>query len=809
MANVPDRSETQRAVASYVAIAAGLALLVAHAAGLLGAYAGITFVVLAFSALAATVVGVWCWKPRPRLPWILLAAAFAMFFMGGVLREAFGTLGDLTASRSLIPDLFTMPGYALLALGLLTMARGRRRGRDGNLDATLDATVAALAALTLAWVFLIIPTLSAEQVPLPVRLVLACYPPMSVFLVAIGARIAFSPGVDRAFAFRGILLAVLWLLVGDVVYMLVDLHLVAWPSQFIDVPYGLAYIAVTAAVLHPTMNRLSTPMPTGETAPQPARLAFVAVALCVPAFLLLLGTSGSTSDRVVLAAIVIGLTGTASWRMFRALRQHARSESRLAHQATHDALTGLANRPAIEEHLDTLLAEAARPGRVTGVALVSLDLDRFKLINDTLGHSLGDALLVAVAERLADNLRARDLVGRIDGDCFVIVVDGVADIPEALEVAERTRLGFATPFRVMESAIPISASVGVAFAPARVADEHTAPQQLTSSWPGAHHELHRHHPSSGRRGEDLLRDADTAMYRAKDAGGDTVELFDVSMRERVARRLQLEHELRHALEDGQLDVHLQPIVSLPGARITGFEALLRWRHPTIGPIAPDLFIPIAEDTGLIMEIGDWVIDESCRHLASIHASHPNAEDLWVAVNLSGRQLRDPALVDRVARALLRHRLPPSALLLELTESVIMNDMRNVSHLLGSLRDCGIRVAIDDFGTGYSSLAYLKQLPVDEVKIDREFVSDLGNEDSANASLIAAVVAIARSLGLSTVAEGVESAEQAARLHELGCDEAQGYFFARPMPVDQVGAVIARLGCASGPHLRVVDHADLA
>ncbi len=806
ISNLPERNETQRAIAAYVAIAAGLALLIAHASGLLGDYSGITFVVLAFSAMAATVVGIWRWKPRPRLPWILLASAFAMFFVGGVLREAFETLGDLTAGRSLVPDLFTMPGYALLALGLLTMARGRRRGRDGNLDATLDATVAALAALTLAWVFLIIPTLSAAEVPLPVRLVLACYPPMSVFLVAIGARIAFSPGVDRAFAFRGILLAVLFLLVGDVVYMLVDLHLVDWPSQFIDVPYGLAYVAVTAAVLHPTMNRLSTPMPSADTAPQAGRLAFVAAALCVPAFLLLIGTGGSTSDRVVLAGIVIGLTGTASWRMFRALRQHARSESRLAHQATHDALTGLANRPAIEEHLDKLLTEAMSPGRVTGVALVSLDLDRFKLINDTLGHGIGDALLVAVAERLADNLRARDLVGRIDGDCFVIVVDGVADIPEALEVAERTRLGFATPFRVMESAIPISASVGVAFSPAQLPVD-SASKQLTAPWAGSHHDLHRSHPSSGRRGEDLLRDADTAMYRAKDAGGDTVELFDVSMRERVARRLQLEHELRHAIDDGQLEVHLQPIVALPSARVTGFEALLRWRHPTIGPIAPDLFIPIAEDTGLIMEIGDWVIDESCRHLAEIHATYPQAEGLWIAVNLSGRQLRDPALVDRIARALLRHRLPPAALLLELTESVVMEDMRGVSHLLGSLRDCGIRVAIDDFGTGYSSLAYLKQLPVDEVKIDREFVTDLADADSTNASLVAAVVAIARSLGLSTVAEGVESAEQAARLHELGCDEAQGYYFARPMPVAQVGDVITRLGCASEPHLRVVEQLD--
>jgi diguanylate cyclase (GGDEF)-like protein len=443
------------------------------------------------------------------------------------------------------------------------------------------------------------------------------------------------------------------------------------------------------------------------------------------------------------------------------------------HQATHDALTGLPNRAAVEDRLARLFMSSSSTQHA--VALLFLDLDRFKLVNDTLGHSVGDDLLVAVSQRLSHNIRAGDLVGRVGGDGFVILVDGIADEAEANEIAERTRLGFATPFRVRNMDIPMSASVGVAFRP-RI--------------------------DVGLDVEEVLRDADTAMYQAKGAGGDTIAVFDASMRERVARRLELEHELRHAVERRELAIHFQPTVQIATGRVTGFEALLRWEHEHLGTLSPEVFVPVAEDTGMIVEIGAWVIDESCKQLAALRRLIPAAESLSIAVNVSARQLRDATLLDQVARALLRHGLPASCLVLELTESLVMEDVRVFTSVLSALRDCGVRIAIDDFGTGYSSLAYLRQLPVDKVKIDRSFVTDL-SDGGAGTSLVAAVVTIARSLGLSTVAEGVETNEQVALLQQLGCDEAQGFLYAPALPAETMAETVRRFGTDTTPHLQIV------
>jgi len=409
------------------------------------------------------------------------------------------------------------------------------------------------------------------------------------------------------------------------------------------------------------------------------------------------------------------------------------------------------------------------------VAVLFLDVDRFKTINDTLGHSMGDELLVSVSRRLRANLREDDLVGRVGGDEFVIVIQGVRDAEHAIEMAERVRLGFAVPFRLRDAEIPTATSIGVAL-------------QLGMGTPlGA---------------EAMLGDADSAMYQVKDIGGDAVVLFDASMRDRAERRLELERELGHALDRGQLSLCYQPVIQLHDSRVTGLEALLRWDHPTLGLVPPDIFIPVAEDTGLITEIGAWVIDQACAELASLRATVKGGADLSMAVNISARQLRGDSLLDTVARALMHHSLPASSLCLELTESLLMENVGMTSKLLSALRSAGVRISVDDFGTGYSSLAYLKRLPVDEVKIDRSFVSDL-DDDGANTSLVAAVVAIAASLGISTVAEGVEKPEQAARLQELGCNEAQGYWFSRPMAPSEIVAVMEGLGLASERRLRIV------
>jgi diguanylate cyclase (GGDEF)-like protein len=765
-----DRRPASARGARVVGIAGG-AWIALHALGLLGPLADATFIVLAIVAVASQVVGIRWWKPAPRWPWVAMTTAMVLFLGGGIARTQLQTVGDLSESRSLLPELLTMPGYLFLAAGLVGLTRARSRRARHELDALLDAGLAALAAMTLAWVYLINPAMAVQHVPLHVRLLLACYPPLSVFLVAVAVRMAFMQGADCPLSFRSVFAGLCCMLAGDVTYMLVDARLMELPTQFVDVPYALAYLSVAVAVLHPSARVPVASAPTEESYSQRGRLTLVAVALCVPAVLIVTRPQIGDGDRVALVAIVLALTSTAAFRMSLSLRAHAQSQERLTHQATHDPLTGLPNRMLMHRHLDRLLAgQDDRP-----VGLLFLDIDRFKLINDTLGHGTGDELLIATAHRLQANLRPTDMVGRIGGDEFVVMVSDARDAAHVLEVAERIRLGFRSPFRFDAREIPITASIGVAL---QVASER------------------------GATAETLFRDADTAMYQAKNDGGDKVELFDVAVRERLTERVELEQDLRHALERDELAVHYQPVVQVHDGRVLGMEALLRWTHPTRGNVRPDIFIPVAEDSGLIVEIGAWVIDQACAQIAELRRTMPHGEALTVSVNLSARQLRDSSLLGHVAVAMFRHDLPASALCLELTESMLMEDVDRIAALLEQLRELGVRLSIDDFGTGYSSLAYLKRLPIDEVKIDRSFIIDIAS-NGADTSLVAAVVAIATSLGISTVAEGIEEQEQADLVYELGCLKAQGFMYSRPVPSADLPATIERLGLAGEATLRVV------
>jgi len=717
------------------------------------------------------VIGIRWWKPTPRWPWVLMTTAMVLFLGGGIARTQLHTMGDLTDQRSVLPEFFTLPGYVFLAAGLVGLTRARSRRGTHELDALLDAGLAALAALTLAWVYLINPALAASHVPLYVRLLLACYPPLSVFLIAVAVRMAFMQGGNCPPSFRLVFAGLCSMLIGDVTYTLVDARLMELPSQLIDVPYALAYLGVAVAVLHPSTRVAVEPSLAEESPSQRGRLTLVALALCVPALLIVTRPEIGDGDRVALVTIVLALTSTAAWRMSLSLREHAHSQERLTHQATHDPLTGLPNRLLVQRQLERLLT--VQDDRA--VALLFLDIDRFKLINDTLGHGVGDELLIATASRLQANLRPNDLVGRIGGDEFVVVVSDASDEADVLQAAERVRLGFGTPFRAGDHEIPITPSIGVALqAPAL----------------------------RGASAETLFRDADTAMYQAKSAGGDKVELFDAGVRERMTERVALEQELRQALARDELSVHYQPVVQVHDGRVLGMEALLRWTHPERGNIRPDQFIPIAEDTGLIVEIGAWVIDQACAQIAELRRTTDGGEKLYVSVNLSARQLRDSSLLGHVAVALFRNDLPATALCLELTESMLMEDVDRVASLLEALRELGVSLSIDDFGTGYSSLAYLKRLPIDEVKIDRSFIIDIAS-NGADTSLVAAVVAIAASLGISTVAEGIEEQDQADLLHELGCLKAQGFMFSRPVPAADLPETLRRLGLAGTTPLRVV------
>jgi diguanylate cyclase (GGDEF)-like protein len=449
-----------------------------------------------------------------------------------------------------------------------------------------------------------------------------------------------------------------------------------------------------------------------------------------------------------------------SVRVASAVNTHATSERRLLHLATHDPLTGLPNRLATGQYLALSLEDLHETD--AGIAVLYLDLDRFKAVNDTWGAAVGDQLLRDVADRLHQFVRSHDFVARIGGDEYIIVATDVPSESAAVEMGIRILESFRRPFALPSGEMTVSASLGVAF--------ETGTRMVEA--------------------EDLLRMADTAMYRAKDLGGGTVARFDDSMRASVARRLQIEAALQRALELNEFTIVYQPIIDLQNERTVAFEALLRWNCGLLGSVSPVEFIPVAETTGLIRDIGAWVMRRSIAQLAEWRVA--GADDLCLAVNLSACQLDDPDIIEVILGAARTYGVPTTALWVEITESVLVSDSPRAEAVLPMLRSAGVSIAADDFGTGYSSLSYLKRFPFDHVKIDRTFVNGLG-ANTDDEGIVAAVLGMAKALDLDTVAEGIETELQRDRLRALGCHLAQGYLFDRPLSVGDASARLEREG----------------
>jgi diguanylate cyclase (GGDEF)-like protein/PAS domain S-box-containing protein len=436
-----------------------------------------------------------------------------------------------------------------------------------------------------------------------------------------------------------------------------------------------------------------------------------------------------------------------------------RAEEQLLHDAFHDALTGLPNRALFMDHVKMAIQRSRRSGDRLFAALF-LDLDRFKIINDSLGHMVGDQLLVGIAHRLEACLRPGDTVARLGGDEFTILLEDLSTTDDAIDVALRVQEAVTQPFNIGGHEVFTTASIGIALS-----------------------------NTGYERAEDLLRDADTAMYRAKMEGKKRHVVFDKAMHDRAMELLQIETDLRRAITRKEFFLNYQPIVNLETGKVASFEALVRWRHPERGLVGPCEFIPVAEETGLIVPLGQWVLNEACWQMRAWQKLGLAGDDVTMSVNLSSRQFSQADLIEQVSSALRDAGLKSANLKLEITESMVMENIDTAIGMLAQLRALGVGLSIDDFGTGYSSLSYLHRFPIDTLKIDRSFVTQM-TDNAENAEIVRTIVTLARSLDMHVIAEGVETGEQLRRLGGLGCDYGQGYLFSRPVGAGQAVELLA-------------------
>jgi diguanylate cyclase (GGDEF)-like protein len=487
-----------------------------------------------------------------------------------------------------------------------------------------------------------------------------------------------------------------------------------------------------------------------------ASVIYAIVAKTVP------GDENIMIGATVLLIVLFGLVARFLLQKFRRVREALRlanetietkvkdAKKKIYRHAFHDALTGLPNRALFMEHLALSVRRAKRRDDYH-FAILYLDIDRFKNINDGLGHHLGDALLNAFSARLQDSLRDIDVLARFGSDEFVILLEDIEDEDFALKIARRLQDRLNRPFTIDGREIYAPASFGIVL--------------KTCAYDKA---------------EDIIRDADTATHHAKEKGRGQLKIFDPKLHQRALQLLQLETDLRKAIDAGEFELHYQPIVDLTGGGISGFEALIRWRHPLKGLLAPDSFIPIAEETGLIIPIGRWVLQKACSDLIEWQRRTLTDRPLFVSVNISSKQFLRPNLIEDIRNTLNQSGLSPSRLKLEITETTLMENTEENLHLIQRLKNLGIQIVIDDFGTGYSSMSYLHRFPIDILKVDRSFISNLGQDVGGNKNIVEAIVTLAHKLNISVVAEGVETASQCAVLSEMKCQSAQGFLFSEPL-----------------------------
>ena len=709
--------------------AAGLGVVVAGASSIIdrdavssGAYLAATGL-LAVALVVSAIVN----KPDNRIwPTLLMIAASSI--AGQLLDARF----DNPSTNQAIPEALFLLVQLLLAAGL-TFIVSSRLGSD-PLSVVVVGIIVGLGAWFLIWVGLLKPVIDVTDQTVLVTALQGATLAMSAVVFFTLATLLFGDSL-RTPAVWFVAGAITFTLVGDVLYAANDAQRLSISANHSLSAYVLSLLLAAAAFLHPSINGLTKASATAQHRPLLSRLIVTTSALTVPVVVLATNDPVDSSDRIVRAISIGVLTIAVTARVVQAVASNARIQRQLVASAQTDALTGLPSRSLMLTHVSNALLGAFDEGRQPSVLFI--DVDRFKNINDSLGHQAGDDVLVAVAQRLRNALPPRCVVGRISGDEFVVLDADTRSQSDAMVIADKILECFHEPLSLRQGDVFVSASVGVA----------------------------TYQPTISGNADDLLRHADTAMYRAKDAGRNCVAVFDESMLERVTQRLAVETALYRALERRELRLVHQPIVDIDDGEVVGFEALMRWQRDDGSMISPAEFIPIAEGI--------------CR------------SDATMSVNVSPRQLHDPQFVSVVSEALRRSRVAPDQLWLEVTESVMISEPEQALSALNRLCDIGVRVAIDDFGTGYSSLSLIQKFPIQRLKIDRSFVNGVADDLSAR-SLVRTIIAMGESLGLDMVAEGVESVRQLQALAELKCSKAQGYLISHPVPPDSMGSTVAAL-----------------
>jgi diguanylate cyclase (GGDEF)-like protein len=733
--------------------------LAALAAAVLGALHGITqadttssiAVVAVVGSICAVLIGSFAHKP----PFVVsVTAVFSIV----VITASRVVENQSTSGTSPLVELLLLASQAALVFGLLLIVRQRLLVQLANV--LTDGIIVGLGAWVLVWIFLIQPSLALTGNTPAITAVQSATLGVAMIVLFLLATLLFSntaPSAPVAFLGLSVALGLTGVILRSVIVRS-DAHL---SSSTVNASFLIAFALAGASFLHPNIRQINSGTISRATTPLMTRLMTTTVSLIAPIIVLAITDPHDSTDRWVRTVSVIVLAAAVMLRVIQSVRLNASTQDTLVRNALTDSLTGLPNRILMLEHIEKAIHSSWKTSQRPTVLFI--DVDRFKSINDSLGHSTGDAILTEVARRLTGAIAPHATVARIAGDEFV-VLDSTTESPtQSVLLAEKILDALRDPMKGNSGDMFVTASIGVAYAV----------------------------PNLRLSAEDLMQHADTAMYRAKSAGRNCIALFDDSMLESVTKRLDVETALYRALERNELRLVHQPIVDIDLGIVIGFEALMRWDRKDAGTVSPLDFIPIAEETGTIVPLGSWAINDALQQLRSWVDTGVCTPNTTMSVNVSPRQLHDPEFVTIVSNALDASGVSPEQLWLEVTESVMITEPTQALSSLRRLNALGVRIAIDDFGTGYSSLSLLQKFPIQCIKIDRAFVNDIST-DKATQNIVRTIIAMADAMGADIVAEGVEDKTQLHTLKSVNCHRAQGYLISPPVDVQDVPRVVREI-----------------